>query len=122
MRIGILALGLFVTACGYSEGSIVYCGPAASYLLTVHVQDAASQASLVDEARGAAHGTGRVDSLSRVALTAADTALVIGNLPSGRYTIRVERAGYRPWEETAFIVRDDCGAVAVALVAKLTPQ
>lgn len=126
MRLGIgplAGLVLFLTGCGYSEGSIVYCDPAAPYLLTVHVQHAVTQVSLVDGARGAAHGTGGVDSLARVVLTGSDTALAIASLPSGRYTIQVERAGYQPWEQrNVFIVRDDCGTVAVALVAKLTPQ
>lgn len=123
MRI-LTAMGLAALAsCGYSEGSIVYCDPASPYILTVHVQNAATQASLVNGARGAAEGTTRIDSLAPVLLSPTDTALAIVSLAAGRYSVRVERAGYQPWEQNnVFIVRDDCGSVAVALTAKLTPQ
>lgn len=112
---------LSTAACG--DGLEPVCLPVER--LAVEVRDAQTEEFRADSARGVAQDGTYTDSLLIVRYHGADivpAALGGAYGRPGTYTLRVERAGYRPWDTVGVHVQADrCGPITVQVVARLSP-
>jgi len=116
------ALMLSTAAC--ADG-LEPCLPIERLAVEVEVRDAQTEEFRADSARGVAQDGTYTDSLLIVRYHGADivpAALGGAYGRPGTYTLRVERAGYQPWDTVGVHVQADrCGPITVQLVARLSP-
>ena len=117
---GAVAILLTAAGCG------VACPLGVEPGLAVEVFDAVTNAPLAGEAVGLVYVSDKkVDTLETFEPIATARVLVSRGTGAGRYTVRITRTGYAPWEQRDVVVRragGDCGGVRTAdLQAALQP-
>ena len=86
-------------------------------------QDSATGAALGGVMLAVARDGGFADTVRSVEATPAGATLGLAFERAGTYTVRVERAGYRPWERAGVVVTGtQCHVLTVVLTALLRPQ
>jgi hypothetical protein len=117
------ALTLSTAACGDSLEPT--CLPVERPAVEVEIRDAQTEEFRADSARGVAQDGTYADSLQIVRYHSAEivpAALGGAYGRPGTYTLRIERAGYQPWDTVGIHVQADrCGPITVQLVARLSP-
>jgi hypothetical protein len=110
-----------VAACGNGTEP---CLPVAHPAVDVEVRDAQTDELRADSARGVARDGTYSDSLVVVRAEGAQSVpAALGGAwdRPGTYSVRIERAGYQPWDTVGIHVHGiRCGVVAVQLVAHLS--
>jgi hypothetical protein len=99
----------------------VACTLAPRYAVRLTVRDAATGEPLANGAHIELSGSGFTDTMT-VSLPGGPNSagsVLIGENRSGSVTLRITRAGYRPWERVLSVERDACGARTVDVVAAL---
>jgi len=116
------ALMLSTAACGDSLEPA--CLPVERPAVEVEIRDAQTDEFRADSARGVAQDGTYADSLQIVRYHGAEivpAALGGAYGRPGTYTLRIERAGYRPWDTVGIHVpADRCGPITVLVVARLS--
>lgn len=117
-QIGIGALALAAAGCDGNGVTGVACTQEARPGLAVTVRDPAGEAvtgALVVAREGAYADTARW-----MAVVSAGAVYSLAYERAGTYVVRVERAGYQPWEQARVrVTADECHVRTVALTAAL---
>ena len=122
-RLGSLTVMALVGLGSCGVFTEVSCDTGISPAVEALIRDAATGAPLAAEARGAVEEGTFIDSL-RPGESNAELELisrVAADERPGRYTVKIEHAGYERWQGIAWVRRNDCGAVPVTLTAELEP-
>lgn len=124
-----LSAPLLLAACqsAVAPGEGILCTGHMAPAVEVVVVDARSGAYVARGARGTVRDGSFSDTLSRARSLGAPPEDTLVSLQGayerpGTYTVAVERAGYRPWQQGGVTVtRDACHVNTVLLTARLEP-
>jgi hypothetical protein len=121
-----LGVTLILPGCGVVDLlDPVVCPAVVTRAVEVEVRDARTGDPAADGATGTARSGNFMETLQVVGWIAhpsPSSALVLGGVEErpGVYTVRVEKAGYQPWERTGVEAeRGRCGVITARLIADL---
>jgi len=116
------ALVLLAVAAAFPSAGCKTCTLVAERPIEVEVRDSLTGEPLADSTTAWVTKGPVVDSLQLVGWDADNKGLYLGidYVGTGRYTVVVQRPGYRTWQRTDVdVTKDQCGFITVRLLARL---